>query len=175
MLLHRLPGQSIARHFSTDIPKKRFSLSNGLARLLLRSQLTDDADIARFLGKTTSYTLYGLFGMTALGTLGVDTSPLLAGIGVTGFTLGFALKEIATNLLAGVLLVVAKPFRSGQYLRVMVGGGETKLEGQVMQFSARHVHLRTKAAGIGINEEGVLLVPSSLVYTNPIIVSDSKS
>ena len=46
-----------------------------------------------------------IFGfVTALGSVGVDVSALVAGLGLTGFALGFALKDTISNLLSGVLI-----------------------------------------------------------------------
>lgn len=157
-------------------PKRRLSISNGIQRLLLRLRLTQDIDTARFMAHSAVYSLYGLAGISLLGTLGIDTSPLLAGIGVTGLTVGFAVKEIATNFLSGVLLVFAKPFRKGQHLRVLLGGNEGRLEGEVVSIDARYVLLKTATTGgrAGTTDlrPAVLMVPSVVVYTNPIIVSD---
>lgn len=120
--------------------------------------------MARFLAKASSIALYTLGGVTVLGTLGVDTKPIIAGIGVTGFTLGFALKEIATNFLSGVLLVFNKPFQKGQHLRVMGATAGQNLEGTVESIDARYVLLRGR-------EGGLLMIPSVVVYTNPIMVT----
>lgn len=126
--------------------------------------------MAHFLGKSAGVAIYTLAGVTILGTLGVDTKPIIAGIGVTGFTLGFALKEIATNFLSGVLLVFNKPFQKGQYLKIMGAAAGQNLEGEVESIDARYVLLRTK-------ERGLVMVPSVIVYTSPLLVSkvDKKS
>lgn len=132
--------------------------------MILRSRLTRDLDLARFLAKATSISIFTVGAVTVLGTIGVDTKPIIAGIGVTGFTLGFALKEIATNFLSGVLLVFNKPFKKGQYLKVMGAAAGQNMEGVVESIDARYVLLRT-------HDGGVLMVPSVVVYTNPILVS----
>ena len=54
--------------------------------------------------------------VTALGTLGVDVSALVAGLGLTGFALGFAVKDTISNILAGVLLLVYRPFSKKDYV-----------------------------------------------------------
>lgn len=64
--------------------------------------------------------VYSVIITSVLGTLGIDTKPLITGIGISGFVVGFALKEIATNTLAGILLVVQRPFRTGW--KIKVGG-----------------------------------------------------
>ena len=141
---------------------------------MLRSRLVEDNDIAHFLARSATYSIYGMISIATLGTLGIDTSPFLAGIGITGFTLGFALKEIATNFLCGVLLVLAKPFKKGQHIRVMIGGNEGKMEGDVVSIDAKYVLLKTKQGGRGKDEEATLLIPSVMVYTNPIVVTEKK-
>lgn len=47
--------------------------------------------------------------VTALDTLGVQTSALVASLGLGGFALGFALREAISNTLAGVLVMVYRP------------------------------------------------------------------
>ena len=49
----------------------------------------------RFASKSAAIALYTLAGFSLLGTLGVDTKPLVAGLGVGGFTVGFALRVSA--------------------------------------------------------------------------------
>ena len=70
-------------------------LARGLSRVIER--LTKyrrlDPDITAYVGRTAR-TLLLLFGLvTALGTLGVDVTALVAGLGLTTFVLGFALKD----------------------------------------------------------------------------------
>lgn len=145
------------------LSRHRYSLVRPFYSLILKSKLTADPDLARFLAKSGAITVYSLAGMTALGTIGIDTAPLLTGIGITGFTIGFALKEIATNFLSGVMLVFGKPFRKGQWLKVL-GNAQTQLEGEVQSIDARYVLLRTK-------DKSLVMIPSVVVYTNPILVS----
>lgn len=129
--------------------------------MVLKSKITQDIDMARFIGKTAAITIYSFAGVTILGTLGVDTKPIIAGIGVTGFTVGFALKEIAANFLSGILLMFGRPFQKGQYLKVL--GGGTNLEGEVASIDSRYVLLKTK-------DNGMIMIPSVVVYSNPILV-----
>ena len=49
--------------------------------------------------------------ITALGTIGVDVTGLVAGFGLTGFAVGFAMKDALANLLAGVMILLYRPFR----------------------------------------------------------------
>ena len=158
------PQQSESQFSEDSLSCNRYSLVRPLFHVILKSKLTADLDLARFLAKTGAISIYTLSAMTALGTVGIDTSPLLTGIGITGFTVGFALKEIATNFLSGVMLVFGKPFRKGQWLKVL--GSTAQLEGEVQSIDARYVLLRTK-------DRALVMIPSVVVYSNPILVSNS--
>jgi small conductance mechanosensitive channel len=138
-----------------------WALSVPIKRIIMRTRLTNDEDLAYLIGKIVSGGLYAMGGLSMLGTLGVDTSPLVAGIGITGFTIGFALKEIATNFLSGMLLVLDKPFHKGQYLKVL--STIASMEGTVESIDSRYIRLRTK-------DGNVVMVPSSIVYSSPIMV-----
>jgi small-conductance mechanosensitive channel len=113
--------------------KHFLALSPMIERFLLRSHIIQDEDLARLISNTAAVTIYAIIGVTTLGTLGVDTKPLLAGIGITGFTIGFALKEVATNFISGVFLVINKPFVRGCRIKIHGGGGG--IEGKFIALS----------------------------------------
>ncbi|KAM0684190.1 hypothetical protein MDAP_000930 [Mitosporidium daphniae] len=151
-------------HLGDTKPKgSRLALGPPIERLIIRSRMTADTDLARLASKTIAALTYGFLGVTVMGTLGIDTTPIITGIGVTGFTIGFALKEIATNFLSGVLLMFEKPFEKGCHLKIHGGGGG--IEGTVTAIDLRHVHLKLE------NSEAIVLVPSSVVYSNPLSVT----
>ena len=98
-----------------------------------------------------------VFGIVvALGTLGLDVSALVAGLGLTGFALGFALKDSLSNLLAGAMILFYRPFRRGAHITV------SGLEGVVKEIDLRYTTLETA--------ERCILLPNSTLLTNPIIV-----
>lgn len=103
--------------------KRLVVFSPSIERFLLRSHIIEDEDLARLLSKTAAITIYAMITVSTLGTLGVDTKPLLAGIGITGFTIGFALKEVATNFISGIFLVMNKPFVRGCRIKIHGSGG----------------------------------------------------
>ena len=94
--------------------------------------------------------------VTALGTAGVNVSALVAGLGLTGFALGFAFRDILSNLLAGVLLLLYRPFVRGDRISV------TGLEGVVAHIDLRYTILE--------GEGQTILIPNSNLFTNPITV-----
>ena len=72
-------------------------------------------------------TLWAFLLVTILGRLGVNVGPLIAGLGVTGFILGFAFQESLGNLASGLMIAINAPFKVGDY--VIVAG----LEGTVFE------------------------------------------
>jgi len=62
--------------------------------------------LVRLMGKVAYIGLIITGLIMGLGTMGVNVSALVAGLGLTGFALGFALKDIISNLLAGVLVML---------------------------------------------------------------------
>ena len=82
---------------------------------------------ATFARNVTSKVCWAILLVTILGKLGVNIGPIVAGLGVTGFILGFAFQESLANLAAGLMIAINQPFKIGDY--VIVAG----LEGTVQQ------------------------------------------
>ncbi|SEJ83113.1 small conductance mechanosensitive channel [Deinococcus reticulitermitis] len=55
---------------------------------------------------------------------GVDLLPILGGLGVVGLAVGFAAQDILANLISGVTLLLDRPFRIGDWIRVRDYEGE---------------------------------------------------
>lgn len=125
-------------------------ITKGAGRLNLDTSLTS------LLARISSVTLI-IFGfITAFGTLGINVSALVAGLGLTGFALGFALKDTISNLLSGVLILVYQPFKIGNTIKI---AGYT---GEVVSIDLRYTEL---------NSDGnKILIPNSKLFTDPITV-----
>ena len=117
--------------------------------------------VVRLMAMAARVTLLVVGLITALGTLGVDVSALVAGLGLTGFALGFAVKDTISNILAGVLLLVYRPFSKTDYVEVK------GMEGEVTGIDLRYTTLQ--------NEGQTILLPNSLLFTNPITIGKPKS
>ena len=60
-----------------------------------------------------------LFGLVmALGALGVNVGPLLAGIGVLGFVIGFALQDTLANFASGFMILLNRPYDIGDLVEI---------------------------------------------------------
>ena len=106
--------------------------------------------------ETARYALIVVGLITGLGTMGIDVSALIAGLGLTGFALGFALRDALSNLLAGVLIILYQPFRPGDTITV---SGYT---GRVASIDFRYTMLDC--------EGETVLVPNSTVFNTVVRV-----
>ena len=78
-----------------------------------------------------------LFAVMALQNLGVQLLPLVAGLGVAGAGIALAMQGVLSNVVAGLSIILTKPFRVGQY--VAVAGVEGQVE-TVSLFSTVLLH-----------------------------------
>lgn len=85
-----------------------------------------DASVVLLLSRLFFYGLLMLGSITALGTAGLNVNALIAGLGLTGFALGFALKDVLSNLLSGIMLLVYRPFRIGDQITMGAYEGTIK-------------------------------------------------
>ena len=114
------------------------------------------ANISRVLaGIVKNIMLIGGF-ITALGTLGVNISAIVAGLGLTGFAFGFAFKDMLSNFISGIMIFIYEPFKLGDTIEV---DGKT---GKVVDINLRYVTL--------VNDEAQILVPNSLSVSKSLEV-----
>jgi small-conductance mechanosensitive channel len=137
-----------------------FWLGGRIAAYLIcrvRFRMPHNAGLLELLGQTTKIAVV-VFGIaTALGTMGINISALVAGLGLTGFALGFAFRDVLSNLLAGILLLLFRPFGVGDHISV------TGLEGDVTRIDLRYTVIRQPTI--------VVLMPNANLFTNPILVT----
>ena len=120
-----------------------------------------DPSLVRLLGKGVSISLVVVGAVVGLETAGIDMTAAIAGLGLTGFALGFALKDIVSNLIAGVLIVLYKPFDEGDEVKV------AGFEGRVKRIDLRYTFLERGGDDI--------FVPNSKLFTDPIVVLGGTS
>lgn len=99
----------------------------------------NDPLIADFLLSIISLVLTVVLFLICLGILGFDdvTNKILAGAGLTTFIIGFALKDIGENFLAGILMAFQRPFRIGDLIQI------DNIKGRVIEMSLRSTTLKT--------------------------------
>jgi small conductance mechanosensitive channel len=101
-----------------------------------------------------------LFGVAlaitvALYATGANVFGLVAGLGISGLVIGFALKDIIENFLAGVLLLLREPFRIGDLIK------SDEIQGHVMEIDLHATTIKTL-------DNLYVEVPNSLIYKQVI-------
>lgn len=135
-----------------------YILAKIIRRLILRvsKKLNIDSHLANFFARASRITFIILGLVTALGTVGINVSALVAGLGLTGFALGFALKDTISNILSGVLILLYRPFNINDKIKV------AGFEGNVISVDLRYTRLES--------EVGTVLIPNSKCFTDPVVV-----
>ena len=114
------------------------------------------ANISQVLASIVKNIMIILGLITALGTLGVNISAIVAGLGLTGFAFGFAFKDMLSNFISGVLIFIYEPFKLGDIIEVE---GKT---GKVININLRYVTIEA--------EDQKVLVPNSISVSKVIAV-----
>ena len=92
----------------------------------------------------------------ALSQLGISLGPLLAGLGIAGFIIGFALQDSLSNFASGMMILVYRPFDVGDFVEA---GGVT---GKVDRMSLVNSTFKTL-------DNQVVVVPNNVIWQNVII------
>ncbi|WP_170548681.1 mechanosensitive ion channel family protein [Ruegeria atlantica] len=94
------------------------------------------ATVLPLLRVTAQVAIAVIFVLLALGALGINITPLLAGAGVLGLAIGFGAQKLVADIVGGIFFLVDDAFRVGEYVDV---GGTT---GTVEKISIRSMQLR---------------------------------
>lgn len=127
--------------------------------LLVAKKSPIQADVFYLIARIAKAALIVVGLISAFGTLGIDVSAMVAGLGLTGFALGFALKDMLSNILAGVLVLIYQPFRVGT--RIKVSG----YDGTVLRVDLRYTTLDS--------DNRTVLIPNANLFNHPVEIIKS--
>ena len=130
------------------------SLVRWLMRALFR-RIVSDLTVENLIKQIAYYTVWATGLVVATSALGFDPQALATGLGLTGVALGFALKDILSNFVSGILILTMRPFEINDQIVI----GET--EGSVERINLRATQIRTY-------DGRAVLVPNSEVFTSRV-------
>ena len=136
-----------------------FWISGTILKTIVRrimNKKSSHANISRVLAGIVKNIMLIVGLITALGTLGVNISAIVAGLGLTGFAFGFAFKDMLSNFISGVLIFIYEPFKLGDTIEVE---GKT---GKVININLRYVTIEA--------ENQKVLIPNSISVSKIITV-----
>ncbi len=125
-----------------------------LSKVLQRAKV--DETLVKFLGNVLYVALLVVVIIAALDRLGVNTTSVLAVFATAGLAIGLALKDSLSNFAAGVMLIIFKPFRVGDF--VEAGGTAGTVE-----------EIRIFSTGMRTPDNREITVPNGQIYSGTII------
>ncbi|KAA3650369.1 MAG: mechanosensitive ion channel family protein, partial [Proteobacteria bacterium] len=135
-------GKKVARWLS-KVSSKAVRRANG------------DQILSGFVSKMVYYLLLAMVIIMALTQLGFQTTSLIAVMGAAGLAIGLALKDSLANFAAGIMLVMFRPFRIGDFVDV------TDVSGTVKEIKLFSTYLRT-------TDNKNLIIPNSQIINDVI-------
>lgn len=133
-------------------------LSERIARFIESAlrQRQAPLQVAIVLRQVARWSLLIIFTITALEWVDFDLTGFIAGLGLAGLVLGFALQDVTRNFTAGLLLLLQQPFAVNDFVTIM------DHTGHVTDINLRSTILRRL--------DGVIVhLPNGDVFTSPIV------
>jgi small conductance mechanosensitive channel len=116
----------------------------------------DDEETLLLLSRLARWTVVILGTVLALDQVDFDVTGFVAGLGIAGLTIGFALQDITRNFIAGLILLVRQPFDIGDAVEVAGHAGT------VLEITTRDTVLKAW-------DGEMVILPNLEVFTQPII------
>ena len=123
--------------------------------LKILQKKTSHTNILNVIGSIVKNIMLIIGIITSLGTLGVNVSGIVAGLGITGVALSLALKDILSNFISGILIFMHEPFKLGDFVEI-----EGK-SGKVIGINLRYVT---------IDAEGKNILVPNLISASKIVI-----
>ncbi len=124
-------------------------------RISAKTESTLDDEALPFVVKLINIAIYLFAFSMILDIIGIDPTPLIAGLGIIGFALGFGAKDVVANILAGFFILLDRPFIRGE--RIEVSGNS----GDVVDIGLRTTKIKTST-----NE--IIIIPNSDIVSSPV-------
>ena len=128
-------------------------VTGGLKKVMARAKM--DNILIEFLGSIASGVLMLFVVIAAIKQLGVDTSSMVALIGAAGLAVGFAMQDSLSNFASGVMLIMFRPFKDGDFVEA---GGVTGV--------VEKINIFTTTMRTGDNRE--IIVPNGAIFGGTI-------
>ena len=106
--------------------------------------------------------IYAVAVVLALDVLGINVMPFVAGAGILGVAVGFAAKDTLSNLIAGVLLIIDRPFEMGDRIEVWSAPTGTASWGDVIDIGLRATKIKT-------TDNIIIVIPNNEIMKRDIV------
>jgi MscS family membrane protein len=121
-----------------------------------------DDVIFELLSRFAGFIIFATAVVIALDSLGVNVMPFIAGAGVAGVAIGFAARDTLSNLIAGILLIIDRPFEVGDRIEVWSAPAGSSTWGDVIDIGLRATKIKT-------TDNIVIIIPNNEIMLRDII------
>jgi MscS family membrane protein len=132
------------------------------SRIAEKTQTSLDDVILGLFKKFSGVIIYVTGIILALDVLGLNIMPFVAGAGVAGIAIGFAAKDTLSNLIAGILLIIDRPFEVGDRIEIWSAPKNSATWGDVIDIGLRATKIRT-------TDNIVIVIPNNEIMKRDII------
>ena len=115
-----------------------------------------DTGVVLLLSRLYYYGVLTFGFITALGTAGINVGALVAGLGLTGFALGFALKDVLSNFVSGIMLLAYRPFHIGDVI-------------EMGEFLGRIETIRIRDTLVRTGDGRLIVIPNTKLITEVVV------
>lgn len=116
----------------------------------------DDPALVNLIAKITRWAVIVTGTIIALEQVNFDVTGFVAGLGIAGLTIGFALQDIARNFIAGLILMTRKPFEIGDSV-------------EISGYTGKVININTRDTIIKTFDGELVIIPNMNVFTTAII------
>lgn len=131
-------------------------------KLTSRTDTKLDDVIFDLLNRFATVIIFATAIVLALDVLGVNIMPFIAGAGVAGIAIGFAAKDTLSNIIAGVLLIIDRPFEVGDRIEVWSAPVNSATWGDVLNIGLMATKIRT-------TDNIIIVIPNNEIMKRDII------
>lgn len=132
-------------------------LARGVSRVVRRvlGRRKAPEGVTQLLAEFTRVSVIAIGAITALQRF-FDVTAFLAGLGILGFTIGFALQDVMKNFAAGVILLIQQPFHVDEVI------GTAGFDGTVLRIDMRSTELK-------VLDGRIVSIPNAEILAHPIV------
>lgn len=131
-------------------------------KVVPRTKTTLDDTALPMLNKVARFMIIAGSVIMALAHIGVEIMPFVAGASVAGIAIGLAAKDTLSNLIAGVLLIVDRPFEVGDRIELWTAPRGTATWGDVIEIGLRATKIRN-------SDNVIFIVPNNQIMQRDIV------
>lgn len=130
--------------------------------IVKKTETKFDDTIIDFLNKFSGFIIYAVAIIMALDILGINIMPFIAGAGIAGIAIGFASKDTLSNLIAGILLILDRPFEIGDRIEVWSAPAGSSTWGDVIEIGLRATKIQT-------TDNIIIIIPNNEIMKRDIV------